>query len=217
MIVSLNRSSRPNGMGGLKTMKNCFSFGFVVMAVGCLLIAPACRQQPQTRQYEEKGAAAAPAQNQPQGQLRYETWRWEKPLQWREEKGVQLRLVTFLITGREGSGECALITLPGDGGGVKANVQRWLDQLHLPLFSPPELEDFLTRQKKMQTKNGLPVTIIDFTTLSGPQNRMEQSMLVAVIQAESQTLFVKIIGGKALLGKNREVFYKFCQSLSLGA
>jgi hypothetical protein len=85
------------------------------------------------------------------------------------------------------------------------------------LFSPPELQDFLTRQKKMQTKSGLPVTIIDFTSLSGPQSRLEHRLLVAIIQIENQTLFVKLRGAKALLSKNRDVFYKFCQSLSVGA
>jgi hypothetical protein len=198
-------------------MKNYLFLVLAPAAAFWLLIIPACRQQPQTRQYEENDTAPTRVPSRPQAPSQSEFWRWEKPLQWREEKGVDLRLVTFFITSREGSGECALVTLPGEGGGIRANVQRWLEQLQLPLFSPSALESFLSRQKKMQTKSGLPVSIIDFTTLSGSQSKPDQSLLVAIIQVEKQTLFVKMRGAKALLSENREIFYKFCQSLSPGA
>lgn len=194
-------------------MKNYFVLS--LMAI-CLLIISACRQQPQTRQYEEKDIATAPTSSRQQAQPHSEFWRWEKPPQWQEEKGVNLRLVTFFITGREGSGECALITLPGAGGGTEANVQRWLEQLHLPLFSQLDLEDFLSRQKKLLTRSGLPVIVIDFTTLNYPQKHLGPSLLVGIIASENQTLFVKMSGGKALLKENREVFYEFCQSVIRG-
>jgi hypothetical protein len=198
-------------------MKNSFVLSMIAAMTFGLLATPSCRQQPQTRQYEEKGSAVVQAPKQPPRQLSQASWRWDKPLLWQEEKGDGLRLVTFLITGREGSAECALVALPGDGGGVEANVQRWLEQLNLPLFSPAELDDFITRQKKMRTESGLLVTVIDFTTLNQPQKRLGTSLLVAILASENQTLFIKMSGGKALLGENREVFYKFCQSLSLGA
>jgi hypothetical protein len=198
-------------------MKKYFSLGPAAIVVFGLLCAPACRQKPQARQYEENDTAAAQASNQPQARTQSASWRWVKPLPWREEASAGLRLVTFYIGSREDSGQCTLIPLPGDGGGIQANVQRWLEQLQLPLFSPPELADFLGRQKKMQTQSGLPVDVIDFTTLSHPQARSGPSMLIAVIPGENQTLFVKMNGRRALLEKNREIFYEFCRSLSPGA
>jgi hypothetical protein len=204
------------GIGGPKTMKNCFSLCPAVMAVCFMMVAPGCRQQPQTRQYEETGAADVPAPLQPQAGPSAASWRWVKPPQWREAAGAGLRLATFSIASREDAGQCTLVTLPGDGGGVQANVQRWLEQLHLPSFSRTEMADFLSRQIKIQTGSGLPVFIVDFTALNVPQQRPGPSLLVAMITDEGQTLFVKLSGGKALLGKNRKVFFDFCRSLSSG-
>ncbi|MEI6613266.1 MAG: hypothetical protein WCL37_00040 [Chrysiogenales bacterium] len=195
-------------------MKNYIAFGFVLATICGLFIATACRQQPQSRQYEENGATAAlPAQAAPQETA----WHWAMPSKWRKEGSSGLRLATFFIVDPEGTGQCTLIPLTGDGGGVQANVQRWLDQLHLPRFSQPEMADFLTIQKKVRTGSGLPVTIIDFTPLNNPQERSGTSLLVAVITGKNETLFVKMSGGKVLLKKNREVFSKFCLSLSPGA
>ena len=186
------------------------------MAACCVIGALACRQEPQSRQYEENGAAAVLAPKPLPARPHAGSWRWQNPPQWRVEASAGLRLATFSIPGREGSGQCSLIPLPGDGGGIQANVQRWLEQLHLPPFSPPELADFLGRQKKIQTDEGLPVTVIDFTTLSPPQEPAGPSMLVAIIPGGDQTLFVKMSGGKALLKTSREIFYQFCRSLSRG-
>lgn len=198
-------------------MKNFFSFGLALIAVGCLLTAPACRQQPQSRQYEENAAADTVASEKPQTQPQAGYWRWEKPRLWSAEGGEGLRLATFFVPGRDGSCRCTLVALPGNGGGVQANVQRWLGQLQLPLFSPPQLADFLSRQNKIQTRDGLPVTVIDFTTLGRLQEQQVPSMLVAIVAGDNETLFIKLSGGKALLEKNREDFLKFCQSLSRAA
>ena len=198
-------------------MKSYFFLILALAAALCLLVAPACRQQPQTRKYEENSTSAAVEHMQMQTRPHSVSWRWAKPLQWREEESAGLRLATFSISSGEEVGQCTLIALSGDGGGVQANVQRWLDQLHLPVFTQPEMADFLSRQKKTRTVNGLPVTIIDFAALNNPQKRMGMSLLVAVITGENQTLFVKMSGEKALLEKNREVFNKFSLSLSPGA
>jgi hypothetical protein len=201
----------------MRIMKNCFLSGLTAIGVCCLLTALACRQQPQSRQYEENGTSAAKMGESGQTQPLPGAWRWEKPLPWQEKVSAGLRLMTFSIADRESSGQCTLVSLPGDGGGIQANVQRWLEQLQLPVFSPQELDGFLRRQKKMQTKDGLPVVVIDFTTLGQPRQRPVMSMLVALVSAENQTLFVKLSGGTELLEKNREAFYKFCLSLSMGA
>lgn len=139
-----------------------------------------------------------------------------KPPQWREAAGAGLRLATFSIASREDAGQCTLVTLPGDGGGIQANVQRWLEQLRLPSFSPGEMTDFLSRQAKIQTGSGLPVSVIDFTALNVPQERPGPGLMVVMITDAGQTLFVKMSGGKALLRENRKVFFDFCRSLSPG-
>jgi len=198
-------------------MKKHFSFCLAAAAICCWLVAPACRQQPQSRHYEENGSASALEPEPATAQAREGAWSWEKPLLWREEASDGLRLATFSIADRESSGQCTLVPLPGDGGGIQANVQRWLEQLNLPQPSTSELADFLSRQKQMRTNGDLPVMVIDFTTLSRRQERSGASMLVAIVSGENQTMFVKLCGARALVEKNRQAFAEFCRSLSPGA
>ncbi len=197
-------------------MKYYCYLGIVAMVFYGFFVAPACRRQPESRHYVENGAAAPPPPERAQARPRDGAWRWEKPRHWREQENSGLRLATFTIADRGAMGQCTIVPLSGDGGGVEANVQRWLEQLHMPQISSPELDIFLGQQKKMQTSGGLPVMIIDFTTLSHNREHPEESMLVAIIMAGNQTLFVKLAGGKILLEKNRDVFYEFCRSLSRG-
>jgi len=205
-----------SGRGGWQPMKKCFSAGVALVTFLDLFIAVSCRQQPQSRPYEENSAAVALQNDQPEMDPPQGTWSWKKPLQWREEQNSGMRLASFHVADAEGTGQCTLVALPGDGGGAQANVQRWLEQLQLRPLSPSELADFLGKQKKMRTSKGLPVLVIDFTILSHQQNGAGVSMLVAMITGENQTLFAKLTGGKALLGKNKIIFYQFCQSLSQG-
>ena len=128
-----------------------------------------------------------------------------------------MRLETFSLSDREATAECTIVPLPGDGGGIEANVRRWLEQLQVPQLSSREMEEFLGRQEKKRTRSGLPVVIVDFTTLGRRQPQPEKSMLAAIIQDGAQTLFVKLSGARPLLEKNRDVFLAFCRSLSRGA
>jgi hypothetical protein len=198
-------------------MKNGFALGVAVLVMASLLGAPACRRQPQSRHYVENGTTDAGRQMRAPGPAFSAAWQWVTPPLWREEEGTGMRLATFSIPGTEGAGQCSLVPLPGDGGGIQANVQRWLGQLQLQMLSPQTLADFLSQQKTTRTAAGLPLTIIDFTPLSYRQQRKGISMLAAMIRSEDQTLFVKLSGGMALLEENRQFFYEFCRSLSYGA
>jgi hypothetical protein len=198
------------------TKNNFLASAIAVMATCGLLVAPACRQQPQSRQSEENSAPATAAPLPTPSGLHAQSWHWEKPRQWLEEGSSGLRLATFSFAERKDPGQCTLVSLPGDGGGVQANVQRWLAQMQLPQFSPQELADFLKQQKTMRTGSGLPVTIIDFTALGRPPEPAAMGMLAAIINGENQTLFAKISGERSLLKKNKDIFLKFCQSVSQG-
>jgi len=198
-------------------MKQYCYMSVAAMAVLGFVVAPACRRQPQSRHYVENVAAVAPAPERSPASPQARAWRWVKPSHWREQGGSGLRLATFAIADRGTAARCSIVPLAGDGGGVEANVRRWLDQLQVAQISSPELEVFLGQQKKMKTSDGLPVMVIDFTALGRGQEPAEESMLVAIIMGENQTLFVKMDGGRIMLEKNREDFYEFCRSISRGA
>lgn len=59
------------------------------------------------------------------------TIRWTLPAGWQEEKGGSTREASILFGDREPKFEISVSRLPGDAGGLTANVNRWRDQLGL--------------------------------------------------------------------------------------
>jgi hypothetical protein len=206
--------ARTDEMRGMKAMKRCVLLGLGALVCAGALAPAACRREPRARQYAEGGTdvpglpAPAAARAEP-GE-----WDWQKPSQWRQEAGTGLRLASFAVGDGDSQGLCTLVPLPGDGGGIEANVQRWLAELGLPPFSAKELSGFLGRQDKLFSRDRRQVTVFDFSTLV--PGRAEPSLLVAIVPAGDQTLFVKLSGGKELLQASRDVFLAFCRSLSRG-
>jgi len=57
--------------------------------------------------------------------------RWTVPAGWKEEKGGPARLASLRFGNGDPRLELTVVKLPGDGGGLAANVNRWRDQLGL--------------------------------------------------------------------------------------
>src|SRR5258708_4657872 len=64
--------------------------------------------------------------------------RWTLPPGWKEEKGGPARVASFRFGERDPKLEMTVVRLPGDGGGLAANVNRWRDQLGLDRASESE-------------------------------------------------------------------------------
>jgi hypothetical protein len=63
---------------------------------------------------------------------------WVTPPGWTEQPPRQFREANFLVAGDERA-ECYLTLLPGEAGGLEANVNRWRDQLSLPPLTAAEV------------------------------------------------------------------------------
>jgi hypothetical protein len=135
---------------------------------------------------------------------------WKTPPGWQTVSGDPMRIATFA----EGSGpdriECSLVALPGEAGGLKANVSRWMIQLKLTPLSDAELGRFIGRQRKFFSDGGLPVQVIDLTglTLDG-----SASVLGAAVTTLEGTVFAKLSGSRAGIEANRGRFFSLVQSL----
>src|SRR5205807_2155263 len=109
---------------------------------------------------------------------------------------------TYLIPAADGDsedGECAVFFFgPGQGGGVEANIKRWIGQFEQPDGRP---SDQLAKQKQ-ETINGLSVTTIDLTgTYLGGGPTMGQSgkkagyrLLGAIVEGPQGAIFFKLTG-----------------------
>lgn len=140
---------------------------------------------------------------------------WTTPQGWQETPVGGMRLVSFVSTDKDNPVECTIISLGGQAGGLESNAARWMKQVNIDVPAQAELEKFLAAQKKIKTQNGFDATIIDLTQLQSPDDLESQSMMATIIVLPDMTVFVKIIGTRGAVLKNRDKFETLCESLRL--
>jgi hypothetical protein len=123
-----------------------------------------------------------------------------------------MRAASFLVA--NGEGDCSIVVLGGDAGGLGPNVKRWLGQLQVDVPPPEEFGAFLERQERFTTAGGDDGVLVDLTALVPGGDGEAEAMLAAVISREGATVFVKLTGARALLQKERENFRRLCASLN---
>jgi hypothetical protein len=90
--------------------------------------------------------------------------RWTLPPGWKEEKGGPARLASLRFGDRDPRLEMTVVKLPGDGGGLAANVNRWRDQLGLDRAGESEVA--VSLQKVGAT--GVDAQVVDLIGPSRP-------------------------------------------------
>lgn len=108
------------------------------------------------------------------------------------------------------AGEEVSMTLSTVGGGVEANIDRWIGQFQMPEGVEPETETL--------TVDGLPVTIIDLQgtfqgmpAISGPAKN-NWRMLGAAYDGEPLDFYIKLTGPADKLADLKEPFREFVAS-----
>ena len=137
---------------------------------------------------------------------------WELPEGWKAFPGSGMHLAVLKTSSDTEAVECTIVSLPGDAGGMRENTARWLGQLGLTL-PMTEIDKFLAKQEKFQTKGGFELTFLDFN--SKVKVDSDLGMLMGVIKPGESTYFIKMMASKADLIKVKKSFQQFCQSLSL--
>ncbi len=143
---------------------------------------------------------------------------WVTPEGWKDAPAeasatAGMRLIDLRF-GENGIGECYLSAMPGNAGGLEANVNRWRTQMGLTALSAEELTNlpkkpFLGREASYLSFDG------DFKAM-GAQEAAKGYRLLGIVQAAPEfTLFVKMTGPKELIIKNEAAFEQFCQSISI--
>ena len=124
---------------------------------------------------------------------------WNVPGKWTIDLAQGMRLATYVIpaTGGSQTAECAVYYFgPGQGGGVDANLQRWMGE-----FQPLEKHDIRKRQP-----NGVQVTRIDARgtyvahSMRGPEEPSEKpkwALMGAVVEGPKGDIFFKLTGPAA--------------------
>ena len=141
---------------------------------------------------------------------------FSKPAKWVEQKAAsRMRAAQFGVPEKDGKpvGECVFFYFgPGQGGGVQANVQRWLGQ-----FAPEPKPE----QKVEETKiGGTPAVYVfcEGTFMSGPPfggakvAKPNYAMVAAVLGTKPGYIFVKMTGPKEAIDSSKVDFKKMIES-----
>ena len=145
--------------------------------------------------------------------------KWTAPARWGSKPAREMRAATYLIPAAQGDGEgaeCAVFL--NIGGGVDANIKRWIGQFEQPDGSPSESK---ANQKK-ETINGLEVTTVDLIgTFKGGGPMMGQSsgpktgyrLLGAIVQTDEGEVFFKLTGPAKTVTAAQGEFQSLLKSL----
>jgi hypothetical protein len=140
---------------------------------------------------------------------------FDVPASWQSEPPANdMRMAQATIPGPGGPGSLVVFFFgQGGGGGVEANIQRWIDQMEVPAGSNPAPETF--------DANGYRVTWIDVSgTLKpsgmgmGPTTEQPGSRLLgAVVEGPGGPWFFKATGPGSTLSAERDNFLGMLKSV----
>lgn len=159
-------------------------------------------QRRDTAEPAESTASAGP-------QLTYDT-----PEGWKAQEGSMMRDVN-LSFGESDEGECYVARLPGAGGGLVANVNRWRGQMGAEPLADAEVEAL-----PKKPLFGTPATFIDLTGDFSPgmgstEVKENYRLLGLILASDAGAVFVKMTGPAELIAENAAGFDEFTSSLDV--
>jgi len=142
---------------------------------------------------------------------------WTAPPAWKNEGQRPMRAATYRIPpapADKEDGECGVFFFgPGQGGGVEANLKRWIGQF----------ESATQPQTRSQTINGLQVTTVDvsgtYTGAGGPMAAAKSAkpgyrLLGGIVEGPQGAVFFKFTGPAKTVAAQQAAFQKMLGSVS---
>lgn len=147
---------------------------------------------------------------------------WTVPAGWQAQPDRPMRAASYTISAAPGDsegGECIVYYFgPGQGGGVEANIQRWVGQFQAP---DGGAADKLAK-RSTKTVNGLEVTLLDLTGTylfkpfpMAPQATKKPGyrMLAAIVDGKDAPVFFKLTAPVKTAAQAQAAFDKMIESL----
>ena len=114
----------------------------------------------------------------------------------------------FRFGDRDPKLEMTVVRLPGDGGGLAANVNRWRDQLSL---SPLGDSDLKQQIQPLDVAGGQAM-LVDMKGIDAKTKQKARVLGVMVPQGE-QAWFYKLMGDETVVEREKDAFTKFVQTV----
>lgn len=138
------------------------------------------------------------------------------PEGWTEKPGSPMRDVNFTF-GPNAEGECYIARLPGAGGGLAANVNRWRSQMGAAPLSEEEIAALPTRPLFGQPARFVSVDGTFSPGMGGGEAFPGYRLVGLILSGEGGAVFVKMTGPEALVEQNGAAFDQFVSSLGVNA
>ena len=146
--------------------------------------------------------------------------RWSAPSTWKLGPEKPMRAATYLIPAAGGDsegGECAIFV--DIGGGVQANIDRWIGQFSQPDGSPSAGK----AKQKQETVNGYPVTTVELTGIYNASGmgmgqpsppKTGYKLLGAIVEGPSGEVFFKLTGPEKTMAAAQKDFQALLKSIN---
>ncbi|MBF2055466.1 MAG: hypothetical protein IGS03_18610 [Candidatus Sericytochromatia bacterium] len=128
------------------------------------------------------------------------------PAGWQPEAASGMRLASLKIVG---GGDVSVVTLPGQAGDLKSNVNRWRGQVGLPPLE--NTADIEARVKRIQIDGVEAISL----ALYAPEGADDKAMHVALLEQNGINWFFKLAGPRELVKAQTKAFSAFLQSVKL--
>jgi hypothetical protein len=119
-----------------------------------------------------------------------------------------MRMAQATIPGEAGPGDLVLFHFgPGGGGGVDANIERWIGQMEVAAGTEPKRESFTNDNGLKVTWVEVEGTLLPSAMGMGPSTAQPDSrMLAAVVEGAGGPWFFKATGPSSTLDAQRDAF-----------
>ena len=147
--------------------------------------------------------------------------KWTAPTEWTAQGERPMRVATYSIPAAKGDTEGAELAVfyfgEGQGGGVDANVKRWITQFQKPDGTSVEKE----AKTKKETVAGFPVTTVDVKgtyagggPMMGPATPKPGFRLIgAIVEGPSGAVFFKLTGPEKTVAGAEKTFRKLLEGM----
>lgn len=135
---------------------------------------------------------------------------WLVPEGWRELAGTRpMRIATFEADGPDGTLQIAVSVLPGNAGGILANVNRWRGQLGLGAIARTDLD----KHVESLAIEGSEACLVDLAQADpSTEGNQPRRIIVAVVPLDETTWFVKAIDNSSVVEPHKNAVAQFARS-----
>lgn len=149
---------------------------------------------------------------------------WTLPDTWvKKDSAMGMRVGSFLapdpelaLTGEADplAADVSVTQLAGDGGGLKANISRWMNQVGI-IHTVESMEEFVKSAERFKTKTGQEGLFVDMTEMLSGDMTQTRTIFGGIVATEDYTVFVKAMGDQGRVKANKGQLKAFCKSLSI--